>query len=123
MEGSFCIGVENLKQTLLACVQLLSHYGNLSALYPQSYRQGHRTAQYVRLATAMTEDFSVAKSQEVILDFSRRFVDTEADDGRQLKRHHLLNLQYQVMQLWNLDFHLKLHLSCTDALDCPKYWY
>ena len=63
MEGSLCIGVENLKQTLLACVQLLSHYGNLSALYPQSYRQQHRTAQYVKLATAMTEEFTVAKSQ------------------------------------------------------------
>ena len=107
VEGSLCIGVENLKQTLLACVQLLSHYGNLSALYPQSYRQRHRTAQYVRLATAMTEEFTVAKSQEVILDFTRRFVDTEADDGRQLKRHHLLNLQYQ-MDAWATEMNVRL---------------
>ena len=107
VESSFCIGVENLKQTLLSCIRLLSHYGSLSALYPQSYRQQHRTAQYVRLATAMTEDFTLAKSQEVIVDFTRRFVDTAVDDGRQLKRHHLLNLQYQ-MDAWTTEMNVRM---------------
>ena len=41
------------------------------------------------------------------MDFTRRFIDTEANDGRQLKRHHLLNLQYQ-MDAWATEMNVRL---------------
>jgi PI-3-kinase-related kinase SMG-1 len=113
VEGSFCIGVENLKHTLLSCLQLLGHYGNISGLYPQSSKALHRTAQYVSLATRMTEDFTVATSQDVIADFTRRFIDTDftaaaEDNGRRrLRQHHLLNLNYQ-MEAWGTEMNMRL---------------
>ena len=101
VESSFCIGVENLRQTLLACLQLLGHYGAVSSLYPQSYRQSHRGAQIVRLAGRMAENFTLATGQEIIADFTGKFIDVNAgttsdDDSRRLKQHHLLNINYSL---------------------------
>ncbi len=105
VEGSFCIGIEKLKQNLLACLQLLNHYFGVSSLYPRSYRQRHRSTLYVRWAHELSENFTVSKCQELAAEFAGELADESEE--RQLRQHHVAGVAMQ-MESWAREVEFRL---------------
>lgn len=97
VERAFAIGLGKLRARLRDLLLMLDKYASLASLYPQSSRASHRCHLYSKWTRALLADLSVSHAQELVNDFTRRFVEGgETEEERRTRDAHLLAVNYQL---------------------------
>ncbi|XP_047110312.1 serine/threonine-protein kinase SMG1 [Schistocerca piceifrons] len=75
-----------------SCLDLLSHYGTVTSLYPVSYLSSHRSACYRRWLTALLQDLTLDRCNEV----AEQFRDTFSADVVAASSSHAMSQAFQL---------------------------